>query len=223
MSPGGRGGGRVTLKVGGRAGRCAAVTSCQLEDVRRRSRTGWCRTRWCRTGWCRTRWCRTRWCRTRCCGTRWCRTRWCRTRWCRTGWCRTRWCRTRWCRTGWCRTRWCRTRWCLYPPGSSQISSCSFWSVSLTCCRNQTTKSWMSFSMLAEPLPVCLGPTVCVCDVCVCDVCVCVCALQVVAPILFLRSQIRTSTSNRNKLQQFGCLVSGFWLQPEPCKNPVVF
>uniref|UniRef100_A0A3P9N5S6 Uncharacterized protein n=1 Tax=Poecilia reticulata TaxID=8081 RepID=A0A3P9N5S6_POERE len=94
-------------------------------------RTRWCRTRWCRTRWCRTRWCRTGWCRTRWCRTRWCRTRWCRTRWCRTRWCRTRWCRTRWCRTGWYRSRWCRTRWCLHPPGSSQVSSCSFWFVSL--------------------------------------------------------------------------------------------
>uniref|UniRef100_A0A3B3TQF6 Uncharacterized protein n=1 Tax=Poecilia latipinna TaxID=48699 RepID=A0A3B3TQF6_9TELE len=94
------------------------------------STTRWCRTRWCRTGWCRTGCCRTGWCRTGWCRTRWCRTRWCRTRWCRTRWCRTGWCRTGWCRTRRCRTGWCRTGWCLYPPGSSQISSCSFWSQS---------------------------------------------------------------------------------------------
>uniref|UniRef100_A0A3P9Q5A5 Uncharacterized protein n=1 Tax=Poecilia reticulata TaxID=8081 RepID=A0A3P9Q5A5_POERE len=107
-------------------------------EVTRWCRTRWCRTRWCRTRWCRTRWCSTRWCRTRWCRTRWCRSRWYRTRWCRSRWCRTSWCRSRWCRTRWCRTRWCRTSWCLHPPGSTQVSSCSFWFVSLTCCRNQS-------------------------------------------------------------------------------------
>uniref|UniRef100_A0A3P9ND55 Uncharacterized protein n=1 Tax=Poecilia reticulata TaxID=8081 RepID=A0A3P9ND55_POERE len=97
-------------------------------------RTGWCRTGWCRSGWCRTRWCRAKWCRTR-----WCRIGWCRTGWCRSGWCITRWCRTRWYRTRWCRTGFSRTRWRLHPPGSTQVSSCSFWFVSLTCCRNQKT------------------------------------------------------------------------------------